>query len=204
MELHQWGVGVGARLGVCGLLFLMASIVSGLLSTPHHPQSTHQRHSVLPYGAATTSLHHLCMCGRRLQALWCHERHCSQHASQHDQFHALWGLPQRGLERHHHELGPLPTGLEDVWPSELCISTSPQTGTLMMTARVMAWCCVLLLIRIHVHKGTHACMHANTHTACACLVCLQMHFLISSMSPLGAPKDVAKLSAPRTLDQVSS
>ena len=30
----------------------------------------------------------------------------------------------------------------------------------------------------------------------------QMHFLISSMSPLSAPKDVAKLSAPRTLDQV--
>ncbi|KAF5842818.1 Tubulin/FtsZ family, GTPase domain-containing protein [Dunaliella salina] len=30
----------------------------------------------------------------------------------------------------------------------------------------------------------------------------QMHFLISSMSPLGAPKDVAKLAAPRTMDQV--
>lgn len=29
-----------------------------------------------------------------------------------------------------------------------------------------------------------------------------MHFLISSMSPLSAPKDMAKLSAPRTLDQI--
>ena len=31
---------------------------------------------------------------------------------------------------------------------------------------------------------------------------VQMHFLISSMSPLSSPKDLAKLSAPRTLDQV--
>mmetsp|Transcript_11073 Transcript_11073/g.19222 ORF Transcript_11073/g.19222 Transcript_11073/m.19222 type:complete len:473 (-) Transcript_11073:121-1539(-) len=32
----------------------------------------------------------------------------------------------------------------------------------------------------------------------------KMHFLISSMSPLTSPKDQAKLSAPRTLDQVFS
>ena len=31
---------------------------------------------------------------------------------------------------------------------------------------------------------------------------VQMHFLISSMSPLAVSKDQAKLSAPRTLDQV--
>ena len=31
-----------------------------------------------------------------------------------------------------------------------------------------------------------------------------MHFLISSMSPFSAPKDVAKLTAPRTLDQIFS
>ncbi|GFH25084.1 uncharacterized protein HaLaN_22990 [Haematococcus lacustris] len=30
----------------------------------------------------------------------------------------------------------------------------------------------------------------------------QMHFLISSMSPLCAPKDLAKLAAPRTVDQI--
>ncbi|GAX75354.1 hypothetical protein CEUSTIGMA_g2798.t1 [Chlamydomonas eustigma] len=30
----------------------------------------------------------------------------------------------------------------------------------------------------------------------------QMHFLISSMSPLTTPKDMAKISAPRTLDQI--
>lgn len=32
----------------------------------------------------------------------------------------------------------------------------------------------------------------------------RMHFLLSAMSPLAAPKDVAKLTAPRTIDQVIS
>lgn len=31
----------------------------------------------------------------------------------------------------------------------------------------------------------------------------RMHFLISSLAPLSAPKDVGKLAAPRTMDQVS-
>lgn len=32
----------------------------------------------------------------------------------------------------------------------------------------------------------------------------RMHFLVSAMSPMAAPKDVAKLAAPRTLDQVGA
>jgi hypothetical protein len=31
----------------------------------------------------------------------------------------------------------------------------------------------------------------------------RLHFLLSSMSPLAAPKDLAKISAPRTIDQVT-
>jgi hypothetical protein len=42
-----------------------------------------------------------------------------------------------------------------------------------------------------------------SHLPTGCALPCQMHFLISSMSPLGAPKDLARLAAPRSLDQVS-